>query len=71
MKLGDETARVVRALQLRGRAGARDVACRAGLRNEEVIAALLDLEKRNKVDQSNGFWWLAVDLEEKTGRKRK
>lgn len=71
MKLGDETARVVRALQLRGRAGARDIACQAGMRNEEVIAALLDLEKRKKVDQSNGFWWLAVDLEETSGRKRK
>lgn len=55
MKLGDETARVVRALQLRGRAGARDIACRAGMRNEEVIEALLGLEKRKKVDQSNGF----------------
>lgn len=71
MKLGDETARVVRALQLRGRAGARDIAFRAGMRNEEVIAALLDLEKRKKVDQSNGFWWLAVDLEETSERKRK
>ena len=71
MRLGDETARVVRALQLRGRSGARDIACRAGLRNEEVITALLDLEKRKKVEQSNGFWWLAVELGEELGRKRK
>lgn len=62
---------VIRTIQLRGRAGARDIACRAGMTNEETIGALLELERRKKVDQANGYWWLAVELGVEPGRKRK
>ena len=62
---------VIRTLQLRGRAGARDIAYRAGMTNEETIGALLELDRRKKVDQANGYWWLAVELGEEPRRKRK
>ena len=62
---------VIRTLQLRGRSGAREIASRAGMTNEEAIGALLELEKRKKVQQANGYWWLFVELGEEPGRKRK
>ncbi|SAF45827.1 hypothetical protein [Enterobacter kobei] len=71
MDMREKMVLVIRTLQLRGRAGARDIACRAAMTNEETIATLLELEKRKKVDQANGFWWLAVDLGEEPRRKRK
>lgn len=71
MEMREKMELVIRSLQLRGRAGARDIASRTGMTNEETINALLELEKRKKVDQANGFWWLAVVLDEEPRRKRK
>ncbi|MDU1061658.1 MAG: hypothetical protein E7A34_00275 [Leclercia adecarboxylata] len=28
--------------------------------NQEVVSLLLDLEKLNRVEQTNGYWWLFV-----------
>ncbi len=52
--------RVIRSLQWCGRSGARDIAYRIGMTNQEVIGLLLELEKMNKVEQANGYWWLYV-----------
>ncbi|MDK9606635.1 hypothetical protein [Lelliottia wanjuensis] len=63
---------VIQTLQMRGRAYARDIARRTGMKNEEAIAALLELEKRGKVEQVNGYWWLHVIFEAPAaGRGRK
>lgn len=63
---------VIQTLQMRGRAYARDIARRTGMKNEEAIAALLELEKRGKVEQVNGYWWLHVVMDAPaTGRGRK
>lgn len=63
---------VIQTLQMRGRAYARDIARRTGMKNEEAIAALLELEKRGKVEQVNGYWWLHVVLETPaTGRTKR
>jgi len=51
---------VIFDLQMHGRAGAREIAHRTGMTNEEVIASLVALEKLCKVEQSNGYWWLFV-----------
>jgi|GEM_PF-1398790 len=52
--------RVIRSLQWCGRSGARDIAYRIGMSNQEVVALLLELENLNKVEQANGYWWLYV-----------
>ncbi len=52
--------RVIRSLQWFGRSGAREIAYRLGMTNESVIALLLELEKLNRVEQANGYWWLYV-----------
>lgn len=60
MNMQEKMDLVIRTLQLRGRAGARDIAGRAGITNADAIGTLLELEKRKKVEQSNGYWWLKV-----------
>lgn len=52
--------RVIRSLQWCGRSGAREIAYRIGMTNQEVVSLLLDLEKLNRVEQTNGYWWLFV-----------
>lgn len=52
--------RVIRSLQWCGRSGAREIAHRIGMTNEKVVALLLELEKLNRVEQANGYWWLFV-----------
>lgn len=61
MKSQLEMQRVIQSLQWRGRSGARDIASRIGMTNAEVVVLLLELEKLNKVEQANGYWWLYVE----------
>ncbi|MEB5748694.1 hypothetical protein MXF13_02165 [Leclercia adecarboxylata] len=65
--------RVIRSLQWCGRSGAREIAYRTGMTNEKVIALLLELERLNRVEQANGYWWLAmepVELVKKVARRK-
>lgn len=59
-KFTDDMQRVICSLQWCGRSGARDIAFRIGMTNAEVITLLLELEKLNRVEQANGYWWLYV-----------
>jgi predicted Rossmann fold nucleotide-binding protein DprA/Smf involved in DNA uptake len=61
---------VIQELQLKGRAYARDIARQAGIENGDAVKALVELEKRGKVQQANGYWWLYVELPEEVKKSR-
>jgi len=61
MEKQENLQRVIRSLQWCGRSGAREIAYRIGMTNQEVVALLLELEGLNKVQQANGYWWLYIE----------